>query len=438
MSASLRRHLRLPSAARPLAPAVLVGTVVRLAWAVWARTPAYSFDNPEVHNLSMAAAFADLHLPTAGGAHSGFFSLGYPLLLLPAGLAAKAIPAVPIAGWAVALNVVASSWTVGGLGLLAGRWFGAAAARPAAWIVALAPPLVLVVPVVSSATVFLAVSVLALLAAVPAAGTPRLAAAGAAAGVATVISPAGVLVAPMVWLLCRAHDPVPDRRSLRPLVVGAGAPLLLLAVWSGLEVGAWTPVPTQVAGIACLGHGTRPITSWEVTPPVSHPACYRSRLFRPETAITGNPRRRMDQEPSEAAWFRSTLGRSVWDTVRNPPRTAAQVAAATWDRTIHPGAPLSLAEDLGAQPLSTPRFHVLTLRVLLGWQLAVLFLAGLALWSVGTAARRMGAVALLAFSPVWVGPTPGASALVALSLACVLAGAFVAAVRTGSEQLEAG
>lgn len=420
------------SAARSAAPAMVIGGLLRAGWIVWTATAPFAYDNPATQNIRLAEQLAQLQLPRFDGDLTAHFSYGYPLLLAPLGVFAR-LTGVSIFPTALALNLVISIVTIALAGLLARRLLGPDAAGPARWLVATAPPLIIASSIVSSATLTIGLIAAALLAS-PRPGSPPGPArnrawviAGVLAGVTTLVTPIGLLVFPGIVLVSASgrNDLGP---AVRGILRGGVVPLVALTLFQGTTVGVWAPVPTRVAVVACLGHGDRPTTSWDPSPAYERPECYRSRLFRADTALGTRTAASPPDAPDEADWFRVSSGRILADVVLQPHRTVASVVRSTIAAGRDVEAPLVLSEDLGSQPHGNERFHDLAGRIIRGWETGVLLLGALTVFRLRRRARRASFLVLLTLIPVWVGPSPGTTIGPLVFAWCILAAGFVGTV----------
>jgi 4-amino-4-deoxy-L-arabinose transferase-like glycosyltransferase len=222
-----------------LALIVAVAAALRVVWALQAQPP----QGPELHDpvlyLILGDQLAHGHgyaYPTAGGGVTAYYPPGYPFLLAAgirlAGLLPGDATAFDVAIWS---NVVLSVLLVVLVFALGRRLAGPAVGLVAAAITALWPNLVFHSGIVLTETLFLVVFVGMLLLALASPevarqpGWRRVATVGALFGVAALIRPVSLVMAPLFLVLWRSDGLA---RALRRLVVAVGAAALVVLPWS--------------------------------------------------------------------------------------------------------------------------------------------------------------------------------------------------------------
>jgi len=242
--------------------AIVVGFLLRVAWAWWATREPQGSNDPVLY-LGLAERFASGQGyvgPT--GAPTAYFPPGYPLVL---GAVFRGASALGIDGsrpaLASGLNVVLGTATVALLALLAIRLFGWRVAAVAAVLAACFPTLVGYSSLTLGEPLFIFLVVLAMVLALweplGAASAPWLRLAGAAMtlGLALLVRPVGALL--VVALVVGVALSVDRRRAigLSAMVVGLVAVVLVpWAVRNAAVVDAGLTLSTNTGDNLCIGN----------------------------------------------------------------------------------------------------------------------------------------------------------------------------------------
>ncbi len=382
-----------------------VGLLVRLAWVLVAtRDPVRLTDPWHYHEIAVSFSFHATEM--IGGRPAAFYPPGYPMTLAPLAWLTRKVGVLSLPMAASLLNVAAGTGTVAMVGSLARRWIGPGTRAPAAWAMALAPAPVFLTSTSFSETVFTVVAVgLVVLAGRGADRTwslPRFAAIGVLAGYATMIRSPGFVVLLAVPLAFRASRGT-WRAGLRPLLAALAAVVITLVPWTvrnGLQIGVWSPTSTNNVAFLCLGNRPGAEVAGDLAEEgrrcyrhsaMDNPALYRPGELPPGATVT---------YPDEAAWYRSTLAKTVRWIRENPGEQPRLVAWRLWTTWRADTEALNDAEGFGSQRIVPPALHGWADALATGW-----------LWAV-VAASVLGLVVRRACRAAW--PVWGVAAAQAL------------------------
>lgn len=305
--------------------AMVVGTLVRVAWVIAAaRTPSGEFTD-SAQFLAMVDGLLAGDLPTLGGAATAFHPVGYPATIAPIAGLFRLVGGSNLAA-AMVVNVVAGVATIALAWACARTVVGVRHASVAAWVVALAPSLVIATAAPMSETLFGAQLLTALLLAarlVERRSSGSIVAFGVLAAWCVLTRSTGVvvLIAPVSFAVIGAAG---RRSPLRPIVVSfvvAGTILGGWAVRNGVEVGHWSPLSTNNAANLC--GGTRPNATGAFDNSLEMNAtCYRNSPWDDPNVVAPEvlPEGWSYGERDESAWYRSTVRRSLGWLLADPLR----------------------------------------------------------------------------------------------------------------------
>jgi len=378
-----RARARLPR----VGTAVVVGGILRLVWVVWAtRAPTQLRDPAEY--LRIATDLGDGILPRfAGLDHSAYWPPGYPAVLAPFLWLAEQTGVASPAFTAALVNAAAGTVTVALTALVARRWIGPRAVRPAAWLVALCPALIYWTATAHTETVFTTVLLALVILASRVADHPSTRGwvlVGLLFGAAFLIrSPA--LVALAVPPLALRAGGASWRSAGRATGVVVASSLVLLVPWmirNGTQVGVWSPASTNNAAAACFGHHDEAEASWEASlaSPELQQDCYGDGSpFDDERlaavyAETGSGGQQEFSGPDEPRWYRETMLDAVSWAITHPVEEVGLSVGKVWQTWAFEGRVVDGARNY-AEPRWAGRAHDPLGLAAVGWT-----------WVVGVAA----------------------------------------------------
>ena len=397
---------------------------------LWAtQTPSNGNSDPAVY-MQWARQLSHLSAPTIAGHQSSFFPIGYPLVLAPITWLVDQTDVMSQALAASLLNVVLGTITIVLVARLARATFGARAAGPAAWLVALSGGQVFFTSVAVSETLFGAVVMLGLVllqarlaGGRSGPGTWWLVSFGVLTGFATVVRSTGlVLVLALVLALRGRHRTwATVIRSTGLVAVGLMLVLIPSLVRNGVQAGAWTPLSTNNAGAMCVGH----IAGAD--------GKFAEDRKTQEICFAGSA---YTADPDEGAWYRRATRRAVFYALHHPVDELRLTALKTYYTMSDEGAALNDAEDFGAQPLLSGPAHqaLYTGANIWYWATLTLAVAGLLLLPAVRRASWLWASALALLASVWLGHGDGRYHHTIELILAVLAGAPWAALRRAGER----
>ena len=376
--------------------ALVVAFGLRLAWAFWAtRTPSDVYSDT-ARFLALADRFGHGHTEQINGETSAFTPPGYAMFLAPLAFVARS-------GWfslsfaASLANVALGTFTVGGAGVLAGRWLGAGTRNVTAWLLALAPAQIYLTSAALSETLFTALVIAILLAATavaarhgthPPAGL--LVALGLLIGFAALVRFPGALLIVTPALAVRALRGTWDGalRVTGWLLLGTVVALLPWTFRNATQVGVLTPTSTNSVAFLCAGHHDGATGEIPFDGP---PECYQGSPF--------------ERPSDEAEWYRETGREAVGWALSHPVETAQISAWITFDTMKDDSGALDAAQDFNRQPVAGERVVGLLNHLADGWHWAVLGLAaaGLVLLPSCRRALPLWATAALMLVIAWAG-----------------------------------
>ena len=322
---------------------VVVGTVLRIAWALRMKEPV------ELRDPVLYLILAD-HLAAGDGYRYGFaadqgltayYPPGYPLVLGGAVWGARlvlpgSVSAFDVAVW---LNVALSVATIGLVYVLGRRLAGPAVGLVAAGIWAVWPNLVFHSGIVLTETLFLFILVSLLIvllgdrAAAEAPGVARLAVVGALFGLVLLVRPVSAVMAPFLLLLWWGRG---AKAALWRLGVVLAVAVVVLVPWSIRSTAVMDePVALSLnfGDNLCLGHN--PGATGGFGDLGAH--CFTAEgLRRPESET----RRNSENIDRALTYIRENPG----ETLRRTPSKLRYTLQNDWDG-------LEVAEDFGARPL---------------------------------------------------------------------------------------
>ncbi len=337
----------MPAASRrvrwALLAVVVVGTVLRIAWALRMKQPV------ELRDPVLYLILAD-HLAAGDGYRYGFgadqgltayYPPGYPLALGGAAWLARLVLPGTVSAFDVAvwLNVGLSVATIGLVYVLGRRLAGPAVGLVAAGIWAVWPNLVFHSGIVLTETLFLFLLVLLLIvllgdrAAAEAPGVARLAVVGGLFGLVLLVRPVSAVMAPFLLLLWWGRG---AKAALWRLGVVLATALVVLVPWSIRSTAVMDePVALSLnfGDNLCLGHN--PGATGGFGDLGAH--CYTAEgLRRPESET----RRNSENIDRALTYMRENPG----ETLRRTPSKLRYTLQNDWDGLL-------VAEDFGARPL---------------------------------------------------------------------------------------
>ena len=247
-----------------LTSALVVGFVLRLAFALAATPDSFMVYSEPYEYLSYASSISDLAEYRINGHVTAFFPAGWPLAIAPISWVSRHT------GWflqsqgATVLCAVIGTYTVWASARLAEQWLGPRSKPLVAWLVALAPALIIVTatPLVETMYTAVVLTLLLPLARLLEAAPFRLPTArssfayGLLAGYLILVRSSGIVVLLLVvaWLWRRARGQAPIRRTVGIVLLGIAVLVVPMTLRNGLAVHFWSPFSTNQAGAMCLGH----------------------------------------------------------------------------------------------------------------------------------------------------------------------------------------
>jgi len=322
---------------------VVVGTALRVAWALRVREPV------ELRDPVLYLILAD-HLAAGDGFRYGFeadqgltayYPPGYPLALGGALWLARLVLPGTVSAFDVAvwLNVALSVATIGLVFVLGRRLAGPAVGLVAAAIWAVWPNLVFHSGIVLTETLFLFLLVLLLIVLLGdrdtagAPGVARLVTVGALFGLVLLVRPVSAVVAPFLLVLWWGRG---ARAALWRLGVVLAAAVVVLVPWSvrsTLVMDEPVALSLNLGDNLCLGHN--PGATGGFGDLSAH--CFTAEgLRRPESET----RRNSENIDRALTYIREHPG----ETLRRTPSKLRYTLRNDWDG-------LQVAEDFGAQPI---------------------------------------------------------------------------------------
>ncbi len=328
---SIRRRLR-SSVDRHgawIVAAVIVALALRVAWAVVASgTPPNRF-NDAAEYVRVAKELASGSTPSIGGRPTAFFKLGYPLVLVPVvWLSRLTGDRLSVELGAALLNAVIGAGTVALGATLAGQWFSRAARAPAAWLLALCPPAILITSTALADTLVTFLGALTIAVAFrvrsrhadPSVDTTlRVLGLGLLLGFGALVRGTGLVLVPVVLAMLWRRRLRETARTAAVLALGVVLVLTPGAIRNRIEVGVAAPLATGAASSSCLAHRD----GADGFPDFSRKAlreCYAgspyddASLYRPgDEHVYLGPQ--PGEPPNEAEWYQRTQRRAFeWAT----------------------------------------------------------------------------------------------------------------------------
>jgi hypothetical protein len=364
--------------------ALVVGFLLRVAWACFATQPPVRLTDPW-HYQQIAQGFARGDLPAIGNRPSAFWPPGYPMAITPlAWLADKTGLDLSLA--ASLLNAVAGTATIALVAWLAQRWMGVRARNPAAWLMALGPGPIFMTATSLSETWFTAVLlgavVLATLAADRHWSLARHVPIGMLVGYLALVRTPGLLALFAVPLVIKAVGGR-WRPALRPALATVVGMVLVLAPWAvrnGVQVGVWSPTSTNNAAFVCLGNGEGADGRQHLTLD-ENIRCYRGSafdnpaLYEPGEVSPGF----VFTHPDEPAWYQATLRGTAGYVVHHPLEQPHLMFVKVFDTFKSDSESLTDGEGFGRNHKLPPRGREVLIRAADVWLWGVLGLAALGL-----------------------------------------------------------
>lgn len=369
---------------RWLVAAIVVGFVLRVGWVLHAAQPPPRLTDPWQYQ-QMALGLSRADLPSIGDRPSAFFPPGYPMVLTPlAWLSERTGLSLSLA--AGLFNAVAGTATIALVAELAGRWMGARARVPAAWIMAVAAGPIYLTAVSLSETWFTALLLLGAVLVTRAADrrwtVRRGVVVGVLIGYLSLVRTPGLLLLVMILLAQRATQGR-WRGAGRPLLAATVGCLLVLVPWTvrnGRQVGVWSPMSTNNVAFLCLGNGAGADGHLYVDEAESE-RCFRgSPMDNPVIYEPGEvPGDFPFTQPDEPGWYRATLSATVKNMVRHPLDQPGFFVRKTFDTFGADNQALNDAQGFGRQPVVGEHTRDLLTMLANIWHWGVLALFALAL-----------------------------------------------------------
>lgn len=425
--------------------AVLVGLLLRLAWATWATQATLHPRADTGRYLTAAVQLASGSTPyDIEGDPTAANAIGYPALLSPFFWVVGKAGSPSYVYTAALVNVVLATMSVVFAGLLASAWIGRAARTPAAWLLALAAPHIYFTSPAMTETCFVTGVLGGLLAATwltDAGRRPRRwqwGAYGVLVGFVALVNPGGIvlLLAPA---LCRRARSGTWRAAATGIGVAVLASLLLLVpagLRNGVEVGIWTPFPSSNAMAVCMGHrdgadGTAAPDDRAIS------ECFTHEDPAPGETSEEAWARWLASDPDERDWYYTNVRTAAGWAVTHPAEEVRLSILKVWVTMKTSNEALGTAEDNGSQPLTDGHSKDALLAAGELWHHAVLALAALALVGVPRCRRALPLWATAAMLVAGLLVVHGSSRYnhTIMALLAVLASGAVAALFAGGAAL---
>jgi 4-amino-4-deoxy-L-arabinose transferase-like glycosyltransferase len=343
---------------------------------------------------------------------------------------------------AALLNVVAGTISIAATARLAKAWIGQSAAVPAAWLMAIAGGQIYFTASFVTETLYIAVSLTALVLLTEAidarASAKRMVLVGVVVGYAILVRTPGMvlLVAPALILRGRYGSWRGTARATAAVALGAAVLLVPWAVRNGVQVGVWTPGSTNNAVVICIGHrdgadgvNTETIELYRdcyVHSPYDNPA-----LIEPGETPAGF---RLTF-PDEGRWYRTNITKAAKWAVTHPKDEVRLIFWKTYETMSAEPDAVWAARQFTDKAWPSPLAADVLNQEANAWQWVVLSLAALALALLPTCRRAVPLWALpLGYCVlIWGGVAQPQYKLPAMPLVAILAGAATAAVAAQRE-----